>query len=61
MKSSIINIEMIRSQEFEQGYKLTLALLLLLLHPVLGFRALLNEVCYKVYGKAELKELLITA
>ncbi|MGH0184030.1 UNVERIFIED_CONTAM: hypothetical protein FKN15_013737 [Acipenser sinensis] len=44
MKSSIINIEMIRSQEFEQGYKLTLALLLLLLHPVLGFRAPLNEV-----------------
>ncbi|MGH0179961.1 UNVERIFIED_CONTAM: hypothetical protein FKN15_010536 [Acipenser sinensis] len=43
MKSSIINIEMIRSQEFEQGYKLTLALLLLLLHPVLGFRAPLNE------------------
>ncbi|MGH0153099.1 UNVERIFIED_CONTAM: hypothetical protein FKN15_023320 [Acipenser sinensis] len=38
MKSIIINIEMIRSQEFEQGYKLTLALLLLLLHPVLGFR-----------------------
>ncbi|MGH0181454.1 UNVERIFIED_CONTAM: hypothetical protein FKN15_023749 [Acipenser sinensis] len=37
-------IEMIRSQEFEQGYKLTLALLLLLLHPVLGFRAPLNEV-----------------
>ncbi|MGH0168059.1 UNVERIFIED_CONTAM: hypothetical protein FKN15_072067 [Acipenser sinensis] len=31
-----------RSQEFEQGYKLTLALLLLL-HPVLGFRAPLNE------------------
>ncbi|MGH0188444.1 UNVERIFIED_CONTAM: hypothetical protein FKN15_029675 [Acipenser sinensis] len=48
MKSSIIIIiiEMIRSQEFEQGYKLTLALLLLLLllHPVLGFRAPLNEV-----------------
>ncbi|MGH0180967.1 UNVERIFIED_CONTAM: hypothetical protein FKN15_011691 [Acipenser sinensis] len=35
-----------RSKEFEQGYKLTLALLLLLLllHPVLGFRTPLNEV-----------------
>ncbi|MGH0176924.1 UNVERIFIED_CONTAM: hypothetical protein FKN15_073884 [Acipenser sinensis] len=45
----IIRMELcteIRSQEFEQGYKLTLALLLLLLllHPVLGFRAPLNEV-----------------